>query len=145
MREELREYARTRCAEQLRKERTYELPGHLRGEPVAVNATIGGKFDAGELRHLKPAPNGLFPWFDASDKMIWLTPRQVGSLATQMKWFRGAQFRRAANAAGDAPDCAVFAERGTRDPAVAHCGSELWSSPVVWTQRVDMFSQLVAS
>ena len=85
LREELREYARTRCAEQLRKERTYELPGHLRGEPVAVNATIGGKFDACELRHLKPAPNGLFPWFDAPDKMVWLSPRQVGSLANQTK------------------------------------------------------------
>jgi hypothetical protein len=86
LREELREYARTRCAEQLRKERTYELPGHLRGEPIAVNATVGGnRIDASELRHLKPAPNGLFPWFDASDKMIWLTPRQVGSLASQTK------------------------------------------------------------
>jgi hypothetical protein len=85
LKEELREYARARCAEQLRKERTYELPGHLRGEPVAVNATIGGRFDASELPHLKPAPNGLFPWFDASDKMTWLTPRQVGSLANQTK------------------------------------------------------------
>jgi hypothetical protein len=85
LKEDLREYARARCAEQLRKERTYELPGHLRGKPVAVNATVGGKFDASELRHLKPAPNGLFPWFDASDKMIWLTPRQVGSLANQTK------------------------------------------------------------
>jgi hypothetical protein len=71
--------------EQLRKERTYELPGHLRGEPVAVSATIGGKFDANQLRQLKPAPNGLFPCFDASDKMTWLTPRQVGSLANQAK------------------------------------------------------------
>jgi hypothetical protein len=86
LREELREYARTRCAEQLRKERTYALPGHLRGAPVAVNATVGGnRIDASELRHLKPAPNGLFPWFDASDKMIWLTVRQVGSLASQTK------------------------------------------------------------
>ena len=85
MKEELREYARARCAEQLRKERTYELPGHLRGEPVAVNATIGGKFDASELRHLKPAPNGLFPGFDVSGKITWLTPRQVGSLANQTK------------------------------------------------------------
>jgi hypothetical protein len=75
-----------RCAEQLRKERTYALPGHLRGAPVAVNATVGGnRIDASELRHLKPAPNGLFPWFDASDKMIWLTVRQVGSLASQTK------------------------------------------------------------
>jgi hypothetical protein len=86
LREELREYARTRCAEQLHKERTYELPCHLGGEPVVVNATVGGnRVDASELRHLKPAPNGLFPWFDASDKMIWLTPRQVGSLANQTK------------------------------------------------------------
>jgi hypothetical protein len=86
LKEELREYARARCAQQLRKERTYELPGHLRGEPVAVNATIGGdKFDASELHHLNPAPNGLFPWFDVSDKLTWLTPRQVGSLANQTK------------------------------------------------------------
>jgi hypothetical protein len=86
LKEELREYARARCAEQLRKERNYELPGHLRGEPVAVNATVGGdRFDVSELRHLKPAPNGLFPWFDVSDKMTWLTPRQVGSLANQTK------------------------------------------------------------
>jgi hypothetical protein len=86
LRDELREYAHTQCAEQLHKERTYELPGHLRGERVVVNATVGGaRIDASELRHLKPAPNGLFPWFDASDKMIWLTPRQVGSLASQTK------------------------------------------------------------
>jgi len=86
LKEELREYARARCAELLRKERTYELPGHLRGGPVAVNATVGGdRIAASELRHLKPAPNGLFPWFDASDKMTWLTPRQVGSLANQAK------------------------------------------------------------
>jgi hypothetical protein len=36
LKEELRKYARARCAEQLRKQRTYELPGHLRGEPVAA-------------------------------------------------------------------------------------------------------------
>jgi hypothetical protein len=86
LKEDLREYARARCAERLSKERTYELPGRLRGEPVAVNATIGGgKFDASELRHLKPGPSGLFPWFDASNNMKWLTPRQVGSLANQTK------------------------------------------------------------
>jgi hypothetical protein len=86
LKEELLEYARARCAEQLRKQRTYRLPGRLRGEPVTVNATVGGdRFDASDLRHLKPAPNGLFPWFDVSDKMTWLTSRQVGSLANQTK------------------------------------------------------------
>ena len=52
LKEELREYARARCAEQLRKERTYELPGHLRGEPVAVNATVGGK-----VRRVRASPS----------------------------------------------------------------------------------------
>jgi hypothetical protein len=42
----------------------------LRGEPVAVNAIVGaGKLDIGQLPHMKPAPNGLFPWLDASGKM----------------------------------------------------------------------------
>jgi hypothetical protein len=69
LREELREYARTQRPEQRRKERTYELPGRLGGEPVAVNATVGGnRIDASELRRLKPAPNGLFPRLDDSEK-----------------------------------------------------------------------------
>ena len=90
MKEELREYARARCTELLHKERTYELPGHLtghlRGEPVVVNATVGGnKFDVGQLRYMTPGPNGLLPWLDASGRMTWLTPRQVDSLANQAK------------------------------------------------------------
>ena len=84
--EELREYARARRAELLRKERAYELPGHLRGEPVAVNATVGGnRFDVNQLRHAQPAPSGLFPWLEASDKMTWLAPLQVELLAAQTK------------------------------------------------------------
>jgi hypothetical protein len=57
LREELREYVSTRCAELLRRERTYELFGPLIGEPVMVNAAVGGhKFDVSQLRHAKPAP-----------------------------------------------------------------------------------------
>jgi hypothetical protein len=87
MKEDLREYAYVRCMELLRKERTYELPGHLRGEPVVVNvAVVGNKLDVGELRKLAQASEGRpLPWRDLSGRVTLLTPRQVEVLASQVK------------------------------------------------------------
>jgi hypothetical protein len=69
-REELREYAFARCAELLRKERSYELHGHPSGEPpaVVVNAVVGGNmmFEVGWLCHASPTPNGGLPWLGPS-------------------------------------------------------------------------------
>ena len=85
--EELRRYARARCIELLRKERAYELPGHLRGEPVKVNAAVvGNEFDILELRKLAQASEGRpIPWRDAAGKPTLLTPLQAEFLASQVK------------------------------------------------------------
>ncbi len=73
--------------ELLPKERTYELPGHLRDEPVVVNvAVVGKEFDVGELRKLAQASEGRpLAWRELSGRVTLLTPRQVELLASQVK------------------------------------------------------------
>ena len=83
--------------ELLRKERTYELPGHLRDEPVVVNvAVVGNEFDVGEIRKLAQASEGRpLAWRELSGRVTLLTPRQVELLASQVKVLRDAGLCRA--------------------------------------------------